>query len=234
MGNQVINIPIRCIAWVFQTGALEDFRILCQMKARCGRFIEGGFPQSAIDRMVKRGWLVPSGGKYYQKKWEAMFPIEGRYTHGKIFSDSLDNADLFKASLFVVAFLYLMSPQSNRRKRAPKGGRQVDGKRHNGGLSHGICMGFFGMSKGWCSKMRKFCKAMKVAKWTRRFLPVTKDGAGVITRADVEDLADGQFGRFRMIKGVLHEEVAAEFELMASAKSCIPYRYRETVSKIHA
>ncbi len=227
MGNSVINIPIRCIAWVFKANAVDDFRILCKMKARCGRFLCGELSQAEIDRMMTRRWLVCSGGKYYQKKWEDMFELEERYSHGKINSDILDNADLFKAMLFVVGFLYLMSPQSKRRKRVPKGFVQVKKTRHNGGASHAICMGFFGMSKGWCSKMRKFCIAMKVAKWKRRWLPVTETGGGEATYDDLDN------GRYKVIRGVLNEEITARFVLLADAKNCVPYRYRKEMRSLY-
>jgi hypothetical protein len=229
LANSVINIPHRVIPWAFQNDSVEDLRLLCILKARAGRYVMGELSPQEIGRMVLRGWLVPSGGKYYQRKWEAVFPPDGggeQYSHGKINADILDDADLFKAMLFVVGFLYLMSCQDKRRKRAPKGCVQVKKSRHNGGSSHTICMNHFGMSKGWCSNMRNFCGGLKVAKWKRRWVPV-HGGEGVISPADIEDLANGVRGRFRMVRGVLKEEITAKFTLLAEAKTCVPYRYRK-------
>lgn len=228
MPNQVINIPHRVIPIAFQNDFVEELRLLCILKARAGRFVLDELSQPQVEIMVRMGWLVPSGGKHYQKKWEALFPpVEGeeQYSHGKISADILDDADLFKAMLFVVGFLYLMSCQAKRRKRAPKGCVQVKRSRHNGGASHSISMDHFGMSRGWCSKMREFCSGLKVAKWKRRWVPV-HGGEGVISPADLEDLVNGKRGRYRVVRGVLKEEITAKFTLLAEAKNCVPYRYR--------
>lgn len=235
MASDIVNIPICCIREVLQRNCVADFMQFARMKALEGRWLEMEWCPRLLARMTRRGWLKLHDGKHYQVEWSSAFPLDGRYQHIKTSVDSLNDPKLFKAMLFVMGYLYLMSPQTQRRKVSHRErSRQVNGFKHTGGISHTLCMMFFGFKKTWCSNMRKLCESYSLASWTRRWVPVAPHPDKGMPEAFVQQMLDGAGGRYRERDGVIEEEVASEFRFHGNFHICVPYKYRPIVRKQHS
>lgn len=230
MASEIVNIPVCSIPWVFSKGWLKDYLHFLKMKATEGRWLVNDYPAAMLTRMTTRGWLKFHDGKYYQAKMVDAFPLDDQFTHAKLSIEVLDDPKLFKAMLFVIGYAYLMSPQAQRRRK-PRRKRQtrlqVNESKHMGGVSHTLCMTFFGMSKTWCHNMRNLCESLGLAKWKRRWVTVRADGPlGEIPDAVAEQMMRGP-GRYKYDKqGRLVEEVTAKFTCKVDVKLHIPYEYR--------
>lgn len=237
MASDIVNIPICTIPEVLQRNCVADFMQFVKMKALEGRWLQGEWCPKLLARMTRRGWLKLHEGKYYQVGWETAFPLDDRYTHAKISVEVLDDPKLFKAMLFVFGYAYLMSPQAQRgcyprRKRTRL---QVNESKHMGGVSHTVCMLFFGMSKSWCAKMRKICSALGLGRWTRRWIPVRADGPdGELPDTVTDQMLQGP-GRYKFDKnGQLVEEITSKFKCLIDPKFHIPYEYRRETYQRYA
>lgn len=231
MASSIVNISVCSIPQAFNRNWVEDLRQFLRMKAYSGRWLEDAamYPQKTLNRMVRREWLILHDGKYYQRKGVDVFPLEDRYTHGKITVACLDDPTIFKAMLFLIGYFYLMSPQAQReRKSRRKRNRpQVNGSKHLGGISLTLCMKFFGFGKTWCHNMRKLCERLGLASWERRWVPVDLGGDGEYPTYVADQLLEGA-GRFRITKGnIVVEEVAALFIPKGDVFLHIPYEYRK-------
>lgn len=234
MAAETVNVPIHIIPEILQRNLAKDFMQLLTMKATEGRYLVSSYRPALLFRFVSRGWLKFHDGKYYQVTTEEMFPLSGMFTHAKISVDCLNDVKLFKAMLFVMGYLYLMSPQTQRRYCSQRGSRQVNESKHIGGISHTLCMLFFGFSKTWCSKMRKRCEALGLASWTRRWVPLVAHPEFGLGGEFADQMAEGSRGKYRVIDGDIQEEVTARFESACGISLCIPYKYRSAVRKLYA
>jgi hypothetical protein len=236
MASDIVNIPICCVPTVLQRNCVGDFMQFVRMKALEGRWLQGEWCPKLLARMTRRGWLKLHDGKHYQVDWNTAFPLDERYTHAKISVDCLDDPKLFKAMLFVMGYLYLMSPQTQRRNCSrKKDNRQVNESKHKGGISHTICMPFFGFGKTWCHNMRKLCESLGLAAWTRRWVPVVPDPEAGLPEDYVRQLMEKTGGRYRMRDdGSIEEEVASYFTLTCNISLCVPRKYRSSVRKLYS
>jgi hypothetical protein len=206
-----------------------------RMKALEGRWLQGEWCPKLLARMTRRGWLKLHEEKYYQVGWETAFPLDDRYTHAKISVETLNDPKLFKAMLFVMGYLYLMSPQTQRRNVSQRErSRQVNGFKHTGGISHTLCMLFFGFSKTWCHNMRRLCESFGLASWTRRWEKVEPHKILGMPEAYVRQMLECSGGRYRERDGVIEEEVTSEFTLTCGIHLCVPYKYRFIVGKLYS
>lgn len=238
MAAEVVNIPAHCIPEIFQRNMLEDFCLFLKIKATNGRFIEdaGIYPAKGLNRLVRRKWLVLHDGKYYQKKWVDVFPLQGMHTHAKIDVQALEDPTIFKAMLFLIGYAYLMSPQVPRKpKSRADDAAQVKESRHNGGISHSICMKHFGFKKTWCHNMRRLCERLGLAKWEARFVPVKLQPAhGTVPYVVAEQLMEGP-GRFKIGKdNDVTEQVTSKFIAGVDVRLHIPYEYRSIVKQAYS
>ncbi len=238
MASEIVNVPVCSIPWAFQHHAVEDLRVFMQMKLRNGRWIEDvdQYPKKTLNRLCRRKWLILHDGKYYQVKWESVFPLEGRHTHAKMGLEILEDPTLFKAMLFLIGYAYLMSPQVPRKPKSRVDyATQVKASRHNGGISHSICMRFFGFKKTWCRNMRRLCENLGLASWEDRWIPVELQKAhGTVPFYIAEQLMEGP-GKFRITKdNVVVEQVTSKYTQNVQLGLHIPFEYRHTVKYVYS
>lgn len=237
MSSTSVNIPISAIQWAFQFNGVEDLRWISIIKATDGRFLERQYPQKVVNRLVRRGWLSKHNDRVYQKKWTEIFPVDGKKTSAKLEISQLENRGKFKLLLFLAGCSYLLQPQERSKERQSsrplsyngrKGKIQVKESRHVGGISHSLCMKFFGMSKSWCSAMRKKCSQALLCTWTRRFNKVSAGENDLVMSESVIDEIMDKSGRFRIIAGEIIEEITSQMNLSVSIPICTPFRIKRT------
>lgn len=235
MASEVVNIPVRSIPDCFQSNRVEDLRLFLILKAKEGRFLpqQHNYCQKKLNRLCRIGWLTKHGDQYYQKKWVDVFPVDGKHTHAKIDSEVLEDPTYFKALLFLIGYAFLMSPQVPRKpKSRTDDATQVKNSRHNGGISHSICMKFFGFKKSWCSKMRKLCTKYGLAGWEDRIVPVQLQGSHkIVPLKVVDELMEGP-GRYKITKNnQVVEQITSKFIQVVDPRLHIPYKYRPIVKE---